>query len=158
MDAEILIALKPGHHPTDGYVRRIRSNLTAAFPGSAVYFQPADIVSQVLNFGLSAPIDVQVQYPNLREAFRLAANLRDRISTVPGAADVHIKQVLDYPEFLLHGQPRQRTSSLGLSQSDVANIHARFPVFQRAGLAVVLHQPHQRRQLSRRREGDRSTS
>ena len=120
MDAEILIALKPGHHPTEGYRRRIRASLTAAFPGSSVYFQPADIVSQVLNFGLSAPIDVQVQYPNLREAFRVATILRDRIRTVPGAADVHIKQVLDYPEFLLTVD-RQRASSLGLTQGDVAN-------------------------------------
>ncbi|MGH7655792.1 MAG: efflux RND transporter permease subunit [Gemmatimonadaceae bacterium] len=120
MDAEILIALKPGHHPTEGYVRRIRNNLLAAFPGSSVYFQPADIVSQVLNFGLSAPIDVQVQFSNLREAFRVAAILRDRIRTVPGAADVHIKQVLDYPEFRLDVD-RQRASSMGLSQSDVAN-------------------------------------
>ncbi|HEY2850141.1 MAG TPA: efflux RND transporter permease subunit, partial [Gemmatimonadaceae bacterium] len=120
MDAEILISLKPGHHPTEGYVGRIRSNLLAAFPGSSVYFQPADIVSQVLNFGLSAPIDVQVQFSNLGEAYRVAAILRDRIRTVPGAADVHIKQVLDYPEFRLDVD-RQRASSMGLSQSDVAN-------------------------------------
>jgi multidrug efflux pump subunit AcrB len=120
MDAEILISLNPGHHPTDGYVRRIRTALTAAFPGSSVYFQPADIVSQVLNFGLSAPIDVQVQFSDLREAYRVATILRDRIRAVPGAADVHIKQVLDYPEFQLTVD-RQRASSLGLSQRDVAN-------------------------------------
>jgi multidrug efflux pump subunit AcrB len=120
MDAEILIALNRGHHPTDGYMRRIRTDLTAAFPGSSIYFQPADIVSQVLNFGLSAPIDVQVQYADLREAFRVATLLRDQIRTVPGAADVHIKQVLDYPEFQLTVD-RQRASSLGISQSDVAN-------------------------------------
>jgi multidrug efflux pump subunit AcrB len=120
MDAEILIALNAGHHPTAGYMARIRADLTAAFPGSSVYFQPADVVSQVLNFGLSAPIDVQVQYSNLREAFRVATLLRDRIRTVPGAADVHIKQVLDYPTLRLTVD-RQRASSLGLSQSDVAN-------------------------------------
>jgi multidrug efflux pump subunit AcrB len=120
MDAEILIALKAGHHPTAGYMRRIRTDVTAAFPGSSIYFQPADVVSQVLNFGLSAPIDVQVQYSNLRESFRVATLLRDRIRTVPGAADVHIKQVLNYPTLRLTVD-RQRASSLGLSQSDVAN-------------------------------------
>jgi multidrug efflux pump subunit AcrB len=120
MDAEILIALKPGHHPTEGYTRRIRSDLSAAFPGSSVYFQTADIVSQVLNFGLSAPIDVQVQYSDLREGYRVATLLRDRIRNVPGAADVHIKQVLDYPTLRLTVD-RQRASTLGLSQSDVAN-------------------------------------
>ena len=60
MDAEILVALNPDHRPTDGYVQRIREALQTEFPGSAVYFQTADIVGQVLNFGLSAPIDVQI--------------------------------------------------------------------------------------------------
>ncbi len=120
MDAEILIALKPGHHPTESYVRAIRADLAAAFPGSSVYFQTADIVSQVLNFGLSAPIDVQVQTSNLREGYRIATLLRDRIRNVPGAADVHIKQVLDYPTLRLTVD-RQRASSVGLTQADVAN-------------------------------------
>ena len=120
MDAEILISLKPGHHPTDGYVRKIRTDVAASFPGSSAYFQTADIVSQVLNFGLSAPIDIQVQYNNLREAFRVAALLRDRVSTIPGAADVHVKQVLDYPTMRVDVD-RQRASEMGLSQSDVAN-------------------------------------
>ncbi len=120
MDAEILISLKPGHHPTEGYVRRIRADLATSFPGSTAYFQTADIVSQVLNFGLSAPIDVQVQFSNLREAYRVATLLRDRIRTIPGAADVHVKQVLDYPTFNVNVD-RQRASELGLSQSDVAN-------------------------------------
>ena len=120
MDAEILISLKPGHHPTEGYVRRIRSDLTASFPGSSAYFQTADIVSQVLNFGLSAPIDVQVQYKDLSEAYRVATLLRDRIRTIPGAADVHVKQALDYPTFDVNVD-RQRASEMGLSQADVAN-------------------------------------
>src|SRR5581483_628818 len=65
MDAEILVALNEHHHPTAGYVQRIRETLTAKFPGSTVYFQTADIVGQVLNFGLPAPIDVQIVYPHL---------------------------------------------------------------------------------------------
>jgi multidrug efflux pump subunit AcrB len=120
MDAEILISLKPGHHPTEGYVRRIRADLIAAFPGSTVYFQTADIVSQVLNFGVSAPIDVQVQYSDLARAYAVAAQLRDAIRTVPGAADVHVKQVLDYPTLQVDVD-RQRASEVGLSQTDVAN-------------------------------------
>ena len=120
MDAEILVSLKPGHHPTEGYVRKIRVDLAAAFPGSTSYFQTADIVSQVLNFGLSAPIDVQVQFNNLREAYRVATLLRDQIRNIPGAADVHVKQVLDYPTFRVDVD-RQRASEMGLSQSDVAN-------------------------------------
>ena len=120
MDAEILISLKPGHHPTEGYVRRIRTDLAASFPGSSAYFQTADIVSQVLNFGLSAPIDVQVQYKDLGQAYRVASELRDKISAIPGAADVHVKQALDYPTFDVNVD-RQRASELGLSQSDVAS-------------------------------------
>jgi multidrug efflux pump subunit AcrB len=120
MDAEILVSLKPGHHPTEGYVKRIRSDLTAAFPDASVYFQTADIVSQVLNFGLSSPIDVQIQYPKLDVAYAIAARLRDQIRGVPGAADVHIKQVLDYPTLRLDVD-RQRASEMGLSQRDVAD-------------------------------------
>jgi len=120
MDAEILVALKPGHKPTEGYIRRIRDDLTKSFPGSTSYFQTADIVSQVLNFGLSSPIDVQVQDSKLDEGYKYAAKLRDAIRSVPGAADVHIKQVLDYPTLRLEVD-RQRASEMGLSQSDVAN-------------------------------------
>ncbi len=120
MDAEILVALNPGHHPTEQYVRAIRADLARSFPGTTSYFQTADIVSQVLNFGLSSPIDVQIQDFNLNEAYTYAAKLRDAIRTVPGAADVHLKQALDYPTLRLDVD-RQRASEMGLSQSDVAN-------------------------------------
>ncbi len=120
MDAEILVSLKPGHRPTDEYVRLIRADLTRSFPGSTVYFQTADMVSQVLNFGLSAPIDVQVQDNDLQRAYATANTLREKILTVAGAADVHVKQVLDYPTLRLDVD-RQRASELGLTQSDVAN-------------------------------------
>jgi multidrug efflux pump subunit AcrB len=120
MDAEILVALNPGHRPTKEYISKIREDLTRSFPGSTTYFQTADIVSQVLNFGLSSPIDVQIQDSKLDESYAFAAKLRDAIRTVPGAADVHIKQVLDYPTLRLDVD-RQRASELGLSQSDVAN-------------------------------------
>ena len=120
MDAEILVSLKPGHAPTDGYVKKIRADLTQSFPGSTVYFQTADIVSQVLNFGLSSPIDVQVQDSKLDEAYTYASRLTNAIRTIPGAADVHIKQVLDYPTLKIDVD-RQRASELGLTQRDVAN-------------------------------------
>jgi len=120
MDAEILIALNPGHSPTAGYVRQIRTALQQDFPGATIYFQTADIVGQVLNFGLPAPIDVQIQYPNLDRAYTVARTLRDGMREVPGAADVNIKQVLDYPTLFLDVD-RERAAAMGLSQRDVAN-------------------------------------
>src|SRR6266516_700550 len=97
MDAEVLIALKPRHRPTERYMRALRATLPADFPGSSFYFQPADIVSQVLNFGVSAPVDVQIEGANLARSYEVARRLRDAIRTVPGAVDVHVPQVLDYP-------------------------------------------------------------
>jgi multidrug efflux pump subunit AcrB len=120
MDAEILVALNPDHHPTDGYVQRVRQALQSQFPGSAVYFQTADIVGQVLNFGLPAPIDVQIMYPDLTRGYVTARTLRDAISEVPGATDVTIKQTLDYPTLFVNVN-RERAAQLGLSQRDVAN-------------------------------------
>ncbi|HEV3031012.1 MAG TPA: efflux RND transporter permease subunit [Polyangia bacterium] len=120
MDAEILIALKPGHHATAGYMRRIRAMITRDFPGSTAYFQPADIVSQVLNFGLASPIDVQVEFPDLVKAYEVARKLRDMIATVPGTADAHIVQVLDYPSLNI-AVDRQRAAQVGVSERDVAN-------------------------------------
>ncbi len=120
MDAEILVALNPGHAPTAGYVDRIRSALQTGFPGSAIYFQTADIVGQVLNFGLSAPIDVQIMDRNLDQAYVTARTLRDAMSEVPGASDVTIKQTLDYPTLFVNVD-RERAAQLGLSQRDVAN-------------------------------------
>jgi multidrug efflux pump subunit AcrB len=120
MDAEILVSLKPQHRPTEEYIRALRSDLTRSFPGSTIYFQTADIVSQVLNFGLSAPIDVQVEDNDLTRSYAVANKLRDKIRTVPGAADVHVKQVLDYPTLRLDVD-RQRASEVGMTQRDVAN-------------------------------------
>lgn len=120
MDAEILVALNRDHKPTDGYIQRIRQTLKTEFPGSAIYFQTADIVGQVLNFGLSAPIDVQIMYPDLSRAYVTARTLRDAISEVPGATDVTIKQTLDYPTLFVNVN-RERAAQLGLSQRDVAN-------------------------------------
>jgi multidrug efflux pump subunit AcrB len=120
MDAELLIALAPEHAPSAGYMRRIREVLGRDFPGSTAYFQPADIVSQVLNFGLSAPVDVQVEFPDLQKGYEYARKLRDGISTVAGVADAHIIQVVDYPALQIDVD-RQRAAQAGISERDVAN-------------------------------------
>ncbi|HKW41586.1 MAG TPA: efflux RND transporter permease subunit [Gemmatimonadales bacterium] len=120
MDAEILIALRRRHHPTARYMRELRASLPAAYPGSSFYFQPADIVTQVLNFGVSAPVDVQIEGADLWRSYDYARRLRDAIRTVPGAVDVHLAQVLDYPALRIQVD-RERAAQLGLSQRDVAN-------------------------------------
>ncbi|HEX8954381.1 MAG TPA: efflux RND transporter permease subunit, partial [Polyangia bacterium] len=120
MDADILVALKENHRPTQKYMQQIRKTLAHDFPDCSIYFQPADIVTQVLNFGLTSPIDVQIEYPNLTQSFVVARKLRDAIRTVPGAADVHLMQVLDYPTIKVDVD-RERAAQLGLSQRDVAS-------------------------------------
>jgi multidrug efflux pump subunit AcrB len=120
MDAEILISLKHGHHPTIDYIRAIRRDLPAQFPGSLFYFQTADIVSQVLNFGLPAPIDVQIQDVNFDRSYGLAQRLLQRMKTIPGVADAHLQQVLNYPALQIDVD-RLRAAKLHISQRDVAS-------------------------------------
>ena len=119
MDAEILISLKKGHHPTLGYIRQIRQQLPGQFPGSLIYFQTADIVSQVLNFGLPAPIDVQIQDVNFDRSYGLAQQLLTRMKAIPGVADPHIVQVLNYPALQIDVD-RLRASKLNVAQALVA--------------------------------------
>jgi multidrug efflux pump subunit AcrB len=99
MDADILISLKKGHHPTEIYRRRLREALPKAFPGSTFYFRAADIVTQVLNFGITSQLSVQVEATDLDLAYQYARKVADSIRTVPGTADVHINEVLNYPTF-----------------------------------------------------------
>jgi CzcA family heavy metal efflux pump len=120
MDAEVLIALKPDHHPTEGYMEKIRKQLPGEFPGSSFYFQSADIVSQVLNFGVPSPIDIQVEGPDLDKSYAIARQLKDEISTVPGAVDVHVKQAIRYPALRINVD-REKAAELGLSEQSVAN-------------------------------------
>ena len=119
MDAEVLVALKENHHPTQSYVKKLRVDLGENFPSSKVYFQPADIISQVLNFGLSSPVDIQIEDRNVVQAYGYARKIRDLVKNVPGAEDVVIKQVLDYPS-LRANVDRVRAAEVGLSQRDVA--------------------------------------
>ncbi|MHA4812317.1 efflux RND transporter permease subunit [Flavitalea flava] len=120
MDADILISLKEKHRPTVEYMKKIREDLRENFPGCSVYFQPADIVSQVLNFGLSAPIDIQIQFPDYNVSWDYARRLRNGIRQIPGTQDVNIKQILDYPTIKLNVD-RVKAGQMGLTQRDVAN-------------------------------------
>ncbi|WP_043458780.1 efflux RND transporter permease subunit [Gluconacetobacter diazotrophicus] len=119
-DADILITLSATHRPTAEYVRRLRGSLAAAFPGVTFAFLPTDIVTQILNFGAPAPIDVQVAGFDLTANNRYAQRLLARIRHVPGIADPHIQQAYDYPEFDVRVD-RSRAAELGLTQRDVAN-------------------------------------
>lgn len=119
-DADVLIALKEHHKPTAQYMQAIRTALSHDFPGVSLYFQAPDIVSQVLNFGLSAPIDIQIEGSNLEKSYALARTLRDRIREIPGTADVRIAQVMDQPTLRVETD-RMRAAQVGVTQRDVAN-------------------------------------
>jgi len=122
-DGEVLVSLRPGEHaPTQDYIRELRIRLTHDFPGLTFFFQPADIVGQILNFGLPAPIDVQVVGPlgNANANYALARLIERRLARIPGATDVHTHQVVDVPEFRFQVD-RTRAGQLGLTQKDVAD-------------------------------------
>jgi len=119
-DAEVLVALKPKHHETEGYMARIRSVVANDFPGSTLYFLPADVMTQVLNFGLPAQIDVQVQSRKFEDALPIALRLESELRTIPGAVDVRLGQVVNHPSFLV-AVDRDQALQLGLSARDVAN-------------------------------------
>ncbi len=120
MDADILIALKKDHKPSAMYRKKLREVLSDEFPGSSFYFQPADIVNQVLNFGLPATIDVQIESVDFAKSYPLAVKLRDSLQRIPGVADLHIAQVVDYPALQVDVD-RVRAANLGMTQRDVAN-------------------------------------
>ncbi|MDX2182099.1 MAG: efflux RND transporter permease subunit [Bryobacteraceae bacterium] len=120
-DGEILVSLNREHHgPTQDYVRRVRSRLHDEFPELTVYFQAADMTSQILNFGLPAPIDIQIASRNEKAAYEIAKTIAKRLDAVPGAADVHIHQVVDVPELRVNVD-RARADQMGLSERDVAS-------------------------------------
>ncbi|MEH2229105.1 MAG: efflux RND transporter permease subunit [Nostoc sp.] len=122
-DGEILVGLKEGkHHSTWQYVKQLRQNLTAQFSELTFFFQPADIVTQILNFGLPAPIDIQVIGPakNRRDNYKIAKQIKTQIAQIPGAVDVHLHQVVDAPDLRINVDRSQAQRS-GLTQRDVAN-------------------------------------
>ena len=120
MDAEVLISLKPDHRPTADYIRLLRAKLPRDFVGTSFFFQPADIVSQILNFGSPAPIDVQIVGNNLSGNAAIASELAEKMRNVPGAADVRVHQLFNQPRFTV-AVDRTKSQLTGLTERDVAN-------------------------------------
>ncbi|MHB8885240.1 MAG: efflux RND transporter permease subunit [Methylovirgula sp.] len=118
-DGQILVALKEGHAPTNDYIEKLRLKLRQDFPDVLFYFQPADMVTQILNFGIPAQIDVQVQGRDTSGNRVLAEKLQKRLAKVAGLVDVHIQQELDAPE-LYYNIDRTRARQLGLSVNSIA--------------------------------------
>jgi multidrug efflux pump subunit AcrB len=118
-DGVILVALKDGHPPTADYVRKLREVLPAAFPEATFYFQAADMVTQILNFGLPAQIDVRTIGYDRATNLRVAKELQRRIAAIPGIADAHLQQEVDAPAFTATID-RARAAQLGLNASSIA--------------------------------------
>jgi multidrug efflux pump subunit AcrB len=119
-DADILVELSKEHRPTEEYVHSLRDRLNHDFPGVTFYFLPADMVSQILNFGLPAPIDIQVVGRNLVGDREFADNLMNQLKFVPGTTDLRIQQPFDQPK-LHFDVDRTKAQEIGYTQRDVAN-------------------------------------
>jgi multidrug efflux pump subunit AcrB len=118
-DGVILVSLKDGHAPTADYVRKLRQVLPEAFPEDTFYFQAADIVTQILNFGLPAQIDIRtVGYDRVKN-LRIARELQRRIAAIPGVADAHLQQEVSAPEFFV-AIDRARAAEFGLTANQIA--------------------------------------
>ncbi|MBV9508117.1 MAG: efflux RND transporter permease subunit, partial [Acidobacteriia bacterium] len=120
MDADVLVTLRPEHKPSARYVHELRERLPGEFPGVTFYFLPADIISQILNFGLPAPIDVQVSGPNLAGNHAFAVDLLRQLKSVPGAVDLRIHQLFDQPRINIEVD-RTKALESGFTQLNVAN-------------------------------------
>jgi multidrug efflux pump subunit AcrB len=119
-DGVIMVSLKEGHAPTADYVRKLRKVLPAAFPEDMFYFQPADMATQILNFGITAQIDVRtVGYDRVKN-LRIAEELRRRIAAIPGVVDAHIQQEVYAPDFYVQID-RARALQFGITVSDIGN-------------------------------------
>ncbi len=118
-DADIQVQLSPDHHPTAAYVEQLRGVLARQYPGVTFYVLPVDIVTQILDFGLSAPIDVQIVGPNLQANRALAERVMNDVRYVPGAADARIQQPFNYPNMTVNVD-RTRAAEIGLTQQNVA--------------------------------------
>jgi len=119
-DADLLIQLKPDHQPTAIYQDKIRGLLKRQYPNVTAYFQAADIVSQVLNFGLPAAIDAQINGNNLEADYDIALRLQDRMRLIPGVSDLRIAEPQDYPTFGVNVD-RDKALELGITQQEVAS-------------------------------------
>ena len=117
-DGQMLLQLNEGHAPAADYMKKLRLELPAAFPDMQFYFQPADLVTQILNFGVPAQIDVQIQGRDRAANQQIAKELRRRLADIPGLADVHLQQELDAPE-LLYTVDRTRAQQLGINITQI---------------------------------------
>jgi multidrug efflux pump subunit AcrB len=120
MDGDIYVTLNERRHPTAGYVRDLRARLPRLFPGVTFAFLPADIISQILNFGAPAPIDVQVAGPNREAGEAYALDLERRLAKIPGLADVRLQQSSHYPELRVDVD-RTLADKTGVTERDVTN-------------------------------------
>ena len=118
-DADIQVQLTKDHHPTAAYVENLRTVLNREYPGVTFYVLPVDIVTQILNFGLSAPIDIQIVGPDLNDNRALAEKMLDEIRYVPGAVDARIQQPFNFPKMTVDVD-RTRAQTIGLTQQNVA--------------------------------------
>jgi multidrug efflux pump subunit AcrB len=118
-DGDILVSLNEEHHPTANYVRQLRRELPREFPGTQFYFLPADITTQILNFGLPAPIDIQFQSDDVAEGTRQATAMLEELRQVPGLADLRIQQPMDYPTLNVN-LDRTKAEQGGYTTHDVA--------------------------------------
>ena len=119
-DADITVALQKNHGPTAGYIRQLRLNLHQQFPGVIFYFLPADITTQTINFGLPAPLDIQITGRDLAADQKVAADLAEKIRHVRGAVDVRIQQPDDLQR-LQFSVDRTKASGIGLTEQQVAS-------------------------------------
>jgi multidrug efflux pump subunit AcrB len=119
-DADILVSLKENHHATADYIQRLRKTLPREYPGTTFYFLPADIVTQVLNFGLPAPVDVQIEGADVDGNREVAAHMLGEMKRVPGIVDARIQQTFDYPAFDI-AVDRTKAAQGGYSQRDISN-------------------------------------
>ncbi len=119
-DADIMVALDKKHHPTEDYIRALRAKLARTYPGITFYFLPTDIVNQILNFGLPAPLDIQIIGPDMGGNHALAESMMAKLRYIPGAVDLHIQQDLNRPNFTVNVD-RTKAQQVGLTQANVAN-------------------------------------
>ena len=118
-DGEILIALSEKHKPTKTYVKKLRKNLNEELPEMTFFFQNADMVGKILNFGLASPIDIQIQGKNVEENYKLAQKMLTDVKKIRGVADAHIHQITDTPEIKINVD-KTRASMMNLSQETVS--------------------------------------
>jgi multidrug efflux pump subunit AcrB len=119
-DGVIMVSLNDGHAPTADYVRKLREVLPAAFPEDLFYFQPADMATQILNFGLTAQIDVRTVGYDRAKNLHIAEEMRRRIAAIPGVVDAHLQQEVHAPDFFVQID-RARALQLGTTASDIGN-------------------------------------